>query len=285
MPALDPETRERWRDMVVVDRDAATVGTISTFYLDRASGLPTWALVHTGWFGDRHTFVPLTHAVEVGGEIQLPYPKALVQQAPRVDPATELSADDELHLYGHYGLHDHYGAVAERPPGDGRADARGEDASAPPAPPAAASASAPPRPAVRPDPPATPLEPGATVVRSEEELRVGVRTVLRRLRLRKYVVTEYVTRTIPIRREEVRLEELPPGSPASADPPTPDGPGDEPSLELVLHREEPVIQTRVVPIERVRVVKHVVTEHRTFSEQLRKEQVELQQEPPATSGP
>jgi uncharacterized protein (TIGR02271 family) len=103
--------------------------------------------------------------------------------------------------------------------------------------------------------------------------------------LRKYVVTEYVTRTIPIRREEVRLEELPPGSPAPADPPTPDGPGDEPSLELVLHREEPVIQTRVVPIERVRVVKHVVTEHRTFSEQLRKEQVELQQEPSATSGP
>ena len=48
MPALDPERRERWRDLVVVDRDAATVGTITAFYLDRATGLPTWALVHTG---------------------------------------------------------------------------------------------------------------------------------------------------------------------------------------------------------------------------------------------
>ena len=41
MPALDPETRERWRDMVMVDRESATVGTIETFFLDQVSGLPT----------------------------------------------------------------------------------------------------------------------------------------------------------------------------------------------------------------------------------------------------
>ena len=51
MPTLDPDTCERWRDMVV-DRNAATVGTITAFYLDRATGLPTWALVHTGWLTD-----------------------------------------------------------------------------------------------------------------------------------------------------------------------------------------------------------------------------------------
>ena len=115
MPALDPENHERWRDLVVVDRESATVGTIETFYLDRASGRPTWALVHTGWLGDRRSFVPLAAAVEVDGEIRLPYTKAQIREAPAVASDGELGADDELALVGHYGLHDLRGAVAERP--------------------------------------------------------------------------------------------------------------------------------------------------------------------------
>jgi hypothetical protein len=114
MPALDPERRARWRDLVVVDRDAATVGTITAFYLDRATGLPTWALVHTGWFTDAQTFVPLTHAVETNDEIRVPYPKAFIQQAPRIQAHQELSPDDEVVLSGYYGLDDHRGAVADR---------------------------------------------------------------------------------------------------------------------------------------------------------------------------
>jgi stress response protein YsnF len=120
------------------------------------------------------------------------------------------------------------------------------------------------------------------VVRSEEELQVGVRRRLRRLRLRKYVVTEYLTRTIPVRREEVRLEELP----APADPigePGDQGAvqvaGDQALVEVVLHREEPVIQLRVIPAERVRLFKDVITEQRTVTEDIRKQQIDLQSEP------
>src|SRR4029453_5241709 len=98
MPALDPETRERWRDLVVVDQDAATVGPITAFYLDRATGLPTWALVHTGWFTDTQTLVPLAHAVETNQEIRIPYPKAFIQQAPRIQAHQELSPDHEVVL-------------------------------------------------------------------------------------------------------------------------------------------------------------------------------------------
>ena len=86
MPALDPDTRERWREMVVLDRDAATVGTIVSFYLDQASGLPTWALVRAGWLGDRHSFVPLADAVEAGGEIRLPPPRRRSTRLPRSTP-------------------------------------------------------------------------------------------------------------------------------------------------------------------------------------------------------
>jgi hypothetical protein len=268
MPALDPETRERWREMVVVDRDAATVGTIASFYLDQASGLPTWALVRAGWLGDRHSFVPLADAVEAGGEIRLPYPKAQVHQAPEIDPGSELSADDELVLSGHYGLADRHGAVAEPP----RTDPEGERS------PVAEGAGS----AVH-TPPAEPGEGGLVVTRSEEELAVGVRTRVRRLRLRKYIVTEYVTRTIPVRREKVRLEELPTGQVLEGD----GGDwGDDPGqagttqLELVLHREEPEIRLRPVPVERVRLVRRLVTEQRTVTGQLRKEQVELEEAPP-----
>ena len=31
MPAVDQETLDRWRELVVVDRDGAAVGTISEF--------------------------------------------------------------------------------------------------------------------------------------------------------------------------------------------------------------------------------------------------------------
>jgi hypothetical protein len=285
MPALDPETRERWRELVVVDRDAATVGTIAGFYLDQASGLPTWALVRAGWLADRLSFVPLADAVETGGEIRLPYTKAQVHQAPTIDPASELSADDELALAGHYGLADRHGAVAEplpeappvpegtpepRPPVPGPPNREGSPA---------AEGTAPvvhtPR---RADPTAEAGEGGVVVTRSEEELAVVVRTRLRRLRLRKYVVTEYVTRTIPVRREKVRLELV------SADEVLDGGAddwGDEPDeatqLGLVLHREEPEIRLRPVPVERVRLARHLVTERRTVSEWLRKEQVEVDQ--------
>ena len=211
MPALDPETRARWRDMVVVDQDAATVSTITAFYLDRATGLPTWALVHTGWFTDAQTVVPLTHAVETNKEIQIPYPKAFIQQAPPIHAHQELSPDDEVVLSAYYRLDDHRGAVADRPLGDQLAvtdPASGATASAEPAArPSRAGPAGPPVPRLAAQGP-------VEVVRSEEEIQIGVRSRLRRLRLPKYVVTEYLTRTIPVRREEVRLEEVA----ASAEP-------------------------------------------------------------------
>ena len=280
MPALDPETRERWRDLVVVDQDSATVGTITAFYLDRSTGLPTWALVQTGWFADAQTFVPLTHAVETNEEIRIPYAKAFLQQAPSIQAHEELSPDDEVVLSAYYGLDDHRGAVADRRVGDQPAvtGAAGvATASAGPAArPSRAGSAGPPIPG-----PAGqgPVE----VVRSEEELQVGVRSRLRRLRLRKYVVTEYVTRAIPVRREEVRLEELPaPAEPVGEpdDQGAVQAAGEQALLEVVLHREEPVIQLRVVPHERVRLFKDVVTEQRTVTEDIRKEQIDLQSEPP-----
>jgi len=126
-----------------------------------------------------------------------------------------------------------------------------------------------------------PRDAGLVVTRSEEELVVGRRTRLRRLRLRKYVVTEYVTRTFPVRREQVRLEEVAADTVVDGGADDWDDPAwdDATQLEVVLYREEPEIRLRAVPVERARLVKRLVSEQRTITEELRKERVEVDQPP------
>src|SRR4051812_1314077 len=111
----------------------------------------------------------------------------------------------------------------------------------------------------------------AEVTLSEERLQVDRRRrPHERVRLRKYVVTEYVTVRVPVRREEVSLERIPidedDGEPA-------DGP------ELVLMTEEPVVEKHVVARERVRLHKDVMTAEREVTETVRREQAEVEHDP------
>ena len=60
--------------------------------------------------------------------------------------------------------------------------------------------------------PNTPSDPDGEMVRSEEEVHLSTRPTQRRerVRLRKYMVTEHVEKTVPVRREEIRVEHDPP---------------------------------------------------------------------------
>jgi uncharacterized protein (TIGR02271 family) len=113
------------------------------------------------------------------------------------------------------------------------------------------------------------------MTRSEEELRVGTRErEAGRARLRKYVVTEDVQQTVPVRREEVRVEREP-ITDANAGAAL-EGPAiSEEEHEVVLHEEEVVVDKRAVPKERVRLDKDTVTEQHQVSEQVSKEQLEV----------
>jgi PRC-barrel domain len=104
MPAMDPEILDRWRTLQIVDRDGGTVGTISEFYLDLETRYPTWALVNTGLFGARQSFVPLLEATEISDGLKVPYEKGHIKDAPHVDPRGELSPDEEATLCAHYGI-------------------------------------------------------------------------------------------------------------------------------------------------------------------------------------
>ena len=112
------------------------------------------------------------------------------------------------------------------------------------------------------------------MTRSEERLNVGTeRQAAGRVRLRKYVTTENVTQTVPVEREEVRLEREPitdanRGSALS-------GPDiSEEEHEVVLHEERPVVEKETVPVERVRLNTETVTDEVTVDEDIRKERIE-----------
>jgi uncharacterized protein (TIGR02271 family) len=116
------------------------------------------------------------------------------------------------------------------------------------------------------------------MTRSEEELHVGTTSRERgRARLRKYVVTEEEQVTVPVEREEIRVEREP-ITDANAGQAL-DGPAiSEEEHEVVLHEQEPVVEKRAVPKERVRLEKDTVTDERTVSEELRKERVDTDDE-------
>ena len=98
------ETARGWMGRVMVDRDSNKIGEVIDIYLDNETDRPEWAVVRTGLFGLRSTFVPLAEAREVGDELQVPHQRLQVKQAPNIDPDGQLSEVEEAELYRHYGL-------------------------------------------------------------------------------------------------------------------------------------------------------------------------------------
>ncbi|CAL9282972.1 MULTISPECIES: PRC-barrel domain-containing protein [unclassified Streptomyces] len=85
------------------DRDGHRIGTVDEVYLDDATGVPEWAAVRTGLFG-RDAFVPLEPSRVAADGLHVPYPKALIKDAPHLGVGRHLSPEQELRLYRHYGL-------------------------------------------------------------------------------------------------------------------------------------------------------------------------------------
>ena len=86
------------------DAEGDEIGEITEMYLDDATGRPEWALVDTGLFGTKSTFVPVAQASGESGQIRVNYSNATVKDAPRVEVGQKLSQEEEAELYHHYGL-------------------------------------------------------------------------------------------------------------------------------------------------------------------------------------
>jgi uncharacterized protein (TIGR02271 family) len=264
----DVDTVRGWQGQTMVDRDGDKIGDIESIYVDDQTGQPEWALVNTGLFGTRSTFVPIAQATSHRDQVQVPYEKQRVKDAPNMDPDGHLSEQEEQELWRHYGLDYGAGTVGydDRNVAGGDVDPRdrnrdrvyddvqdtavGRDVSGPTT--------------------------DDAMTRSEEELQVGTETRERgRARLRKYVTTEAQQVTVPVRREEVRVEREP-ITDANLDAAT-SGPAiSEEEHEVTLREEEAVVEKRVVPRERVRLDKDTVTDQRQVAEEVRKEQIEVE---------
>jgi uncharacterized protein (TIGR02271 family) len=246
----DPETL---RGATVRDRAGEKIGTVDDLYFDEATDRPEWMTVKTGLFGMKTTFVPVEGAQPEGDdELRVPYEKDRVKDAPSIDPDHELTQSEEQELYSFYGIS--YGeqrSSSGLPEGrEGARGTTGRDTSGPTT--------------------------DDAMTRSEEELRVGTqRREAGRVRLRKYVVTENVTKTVPVQREEVRVEREP-ITEGNIDRAMAGPEISEEEHEVVLHEEEPVVEKRAVPKERVRLEKDTEVGEETVSEEVRKERIETE---------
>jgi sporulation protein YlmC with PRC-barrel domain len=97
----------RWADWIghdVYDPDGDKIGSIDEVYVDEETGQPSWIAVRTGLFGMKQSFVPVEGASFAGDHVTVPFDKATVKDAPRIDPEGRLSRDEERELYAYYGM-------------------------------------------------------------------------------------------------------------------------------------------------------------------------------------
>ncbi|CAL9467573.1 DUF2382 domain-containing protein [Streptomyces sp. enrichment culture] len=268
-------------DHPVLDEGGKKIGEAKHVFLDDATGRPEWASVKTGLFGTSESFVPIRDASLVDDHIEVPYSKSKVKDAPHVDvdAGGHLSESEEHRLYEYYGMRWDESWARANEPGEGgwaRQDTTGTAGAAGAAGMAGAAGTA------AGTGMGTGEQAGRTgpgyqddaMTRSEEEMHVGVeRREVGRARLRKYVVAEEEERTVPLRHEEVRVEREP-ITEANRDAALSGPEISEAEHEVVLHEERPVVETEVVPKERVRLTTEEHTEQETVRGQVRKERIE-----------
>jgi uncharacterized protein (TIGR02271 family) len=291
------------RDGDVISTSGDKIGSVGQIYLDDQTGEPSFATVKTGLFGLKQSFVPLQGARLEDGNLVVNYDKETVKDAPRIDDDGSLTPEEEDELYSYYGLGgagtttDGYDTLTEAGTTPGTTDAgpttdtgytgtlAGDTQTTRDADYAAGTttdtgvADSYDDSANRAQDVDVDADRGArgdddAMTLSEERLNVGTQTQeTGRARLRKYVVTENVTQTVPVQREEVRLER---------EPITDENVGDatsgsdftESEHEVTLREERPVVEKEAVPVERVRLATDTVTDEATVSEDVRKEAID-----------
>jgi uncharacterized protein (TIGR02271 family) len=235
-----------------VDNKGNKIGKIGQVYLAEQTDVPVWLTITTGMLGTRQNFAPVYGSEFEGDHVRLAVSKDLVKDAPSIDDDGHMEASEQDALYRHYAAHLGTGQTAGYTDSDylagDSASVQGRDTSGPTT--------------------------DDAMTRSEERLHVGTENIQTgRARLRKYVVTETVTTSVPVSHEEVRLEREP-ITEANRDAAL-SGPAiSDEEHEVILHAERPVVAKETVPVERVRLSTETVTQEQQVTEQVRKEQID-----------
>jgi uncharacterized protein (TIGR02271 family) len=247
----------QWINCEAYDRNGDKVGEIKDVYYDDATHRPEWLAVDTGMFGQNLTYVPIAGSTIHEDDLWLAYDKDQIKDAPNCDGDGHLSPEEERTLYSHYDFSWDdltstgygYGAGYEQARADEEfATGWSEE---------------------------NDRDDDDAMTRSEEELRVSTeRQEAGRARLRKYVVTEQQQMTVPVSREEVRVEREP-ITDENVDQATSGPDIAESEHEIVTHEEWPVVSKETVPKERARMETETVTDEEIVTGDVRKEQIEV----------
>ncbi|MCY1139366.1 PRC and DUF2382 domain-containing protein [Actinoplanes sp. Pm04-4] len=286
---INLEHANRLHGTDVYDADGDKIGSVGQVW-DDGNGRPAWASVKTGLFGLNESLVPLDSADLRDERLVVPFDKAKVKDAPNIDASHDepLQGEDVDKLYQYYGLswedssraYQAGAATAganytgsESTYSEGRTAGYASDSSADysagrTAGYASDSAEG------RADYAEGRASGDDAMTRSEERLNVDTRAEQTgRARLRKYVVTEQEQVTVPVEREEVRLEREPITDANRGD--ALGGPAiTESEHEVTLHAERATVDKEAVPVERVRLGKETVRDEETVGGEVRKERIE-----------
>jgi len=229
-------------DHDVVDQNGDKIGKLNSLWSD-PQGEPAFLGVQTGWLSSKTHVVPArgTEVNEVSRTIRLPYAADKIKAAPAYDPGVELDPNAVRDVQSYYN-------ISPQPAAPSPAQTSGEK-----------------------------QESDVTTIKlHEEQVKVGKRQVeAGGVRLRKVVRTETVNQPVELRREEIVVERVPgkgqaqPGQPASKE-------FQQQDIYIPLRREEAVVEKEGRVREEVRVSKKTQTERQNVSEQVRKEDVEVQ---------
>ncbi len=224
-----------------VSSDGVLLGVIAGVHRDTRTNVATWAVLDSGRHEDRFLMVPLSMAQPSGAGMQIPYTSAQVASSPRIRDPTRMLQSEQERLAAHYTLAE----PAATPP----AGRHGETLS---------------------------------MIRSEETISVSALEwrPYKRARVRKVVRSEDVEYVVAVRREELVIEEEPISSLERLEVAfqVVEQPRAE-TVEVVLHREEVVLQKRVVPYERARVSAVTVPADWTIETTVAKERVDVERKP------
>jgi uncharacterized protein (TIGR02271 family) len=228
----------------VEDTRGNRIGHVSGLWVD-ANNEVEFVGVRTTWLmGRTHIFPAQGMQVNHGRDlIRAPYPEDVVKNAPSFDPGSELVASEQQEIFNYY-----KGFGLRR--GEAQTQARGQQQQQ-----------------------AGRNREQANIELTEEQLKVGKRQVeAGGVRLRKVVRTETVNQPVELQREELVVERVPGQGRAAGDKKF-----EQEDIYIPLRREEAVVEKDAVVREQVRVQKTAHTDRQQVSEQVRKEDVEIEE--------
>ena len=249
------EVEDRYAGYIVYDRHYEKIGNVDDLFVDE-NDQPQYIGVKMGFLGTRSTLIPfeMARVNDVRQTIKVAADNETLKNGPTFDDDQEITPELENEVYSYYGLQ--RASTIEQSGNYGAHSAEQSTQTTGVA-----------------DPTDMSNEDEVRVQRTEEELRVGTRErKAGSIRVRKRVRTDRERIEVPTRHEEISVERVPVEGEAS------EAEIGEDEVVIPVTEEEVVVHKRPVLKEEVRIRKDVVEETEVVEEDVRREEVEVEDE-------